>query len=159
MTWTRWERFLAGRDARDAGLPHDDCRVDEKQDLAKAMLQSLTKTCTEAQLRCLVIPFLREEDLRRSAGWRETLIEAETAQLEHLLLRPLLGDDETVLYGPDRHPTAHQNRIVATAIRGWVRELEILGLVPYPRFDSLKTRSTTLHSGRAASTESSSPVR
>ena len=130
LTWARWERFLAGKDARDAGLAHDDCRVEEKRELATALFQSLTKTCTEAQLRCLVIPFLREEDLTRNPGWRETLIETETATLDHLLLRPLLGGDETVLYGPDRHPTAHQNRIVATAIEEWLTKT---GAEPAPQ--------------------------
>ena len=119
LTWSRWERFSAWRDAQEAGLPHDDCRVEEKRELATALFQSLTETCTEAQLRCLVVPFLRAEDLSRNPGWRETLIETETAILDQLLLRPLLGNDEAALYGSDRHPTAHQNRIVATAIVNW----------------------------------------
>ena len=120
LTWARLMQYRAGRSAAAAGLPHAECRVEDKQALAEALLESITTTCTQGGLRCLVVPVLRADDLERPPGWRETLIESETAALPQLALRSLLSDLETPLFGADRHPSAAQNRRVADAILAWL---------------------------------------
>ena len=120
LTWARLMQYRAGRVAAAAGLPHAECRVEEKQALAKALLESITTTCTQSGLRCLVVPFLRADDLERLPSWRENLIESETSALPRLALRSILSDLEAPLFGPDRHPSTHQNRRVADAILAWL---------------------------------------
>lgn len=116
----RLQRLVAGRRAQASGLPHPECRVSEKQSLARALMDTLTRTCSERDLRCLVVPFLRAEDLARPPGWREVLLETEAAPVEVLRLRPLLEAAPPPLYGDDRHPSDRQNQVGAEQIAAWV---------------------------------------
>lgn len=116
----RFQRLVAGRRALASGLPHPECRVSEKRALASALMKTATQTCSERDLRCLVVPFLRAEDLARPPGWREALLETQSAAVEVLRLRPLLKAVPPPLYGDDRHPSVGQNQAIAQAIAAWV---------------------------------------
>ncbi|MEC7949140.1 MAG: SGNH/GDSL hydrolase family protein [Myxococcota bacterium] len=121
LVLSRLRRARAGWSAQSAGRPHPECRVEEKTRLARALLTSLARTCEAGELRCLVVPFLREEDLVRPAGWRERLLEGVAPPVEVLRLRPVLASSAEPLFGRDRHPNATQNRLVADALAAWVR--------------------------------------
>ena len=120
LMWARWRRYWDGRAARDAGLPHSECRVDEKRALGRALLLAVVETCEDAGLRCLVVPFLRAEDHNRPPAWREHLIESSTSSLAQLSVRSILETTDGELYQADRHPSRTQNRAVGVAIAEWV---------------------------------------
>jgi|GEM_PF-5212865 len=120
LTWARLTQYWGGRLARASGVPHAECRVEEKQQLAKALLSRIAEVCSDGELRCLVVPFLRAEDLEREPGWRERLIESETSALAQVPMRSVIGEASAHLYRADRHPSRHQNVLVGEAIADWV---------------------------------------
>ena len=122
LTWSRWARYRSGQTALAEGLPHAECRVEEKRALGKALLRSVTDLCEGSDLQCLIIPFLSAEELSLQPSWREQLIESETESLDQLSVRSVLMPSMTGLYRKDRHPSGLQNRLIGAEIAYWASQ-------------------------------------
>ena len=97
-----------------------NCKVDQKKKINAALFQRLKKSCETWDIDCSLIVFHAPERLHLRNDWRNQLIQDQAKALEF----PLIDSAESLntqsnpslLYGPDRHPNASGNRIIAEQI-------------------------------------------